>query len=121
MMAPADPKAPPSVGVNQPANMPPMTKTKSTMVSMIPESAIIFSLRLVFGPAGPSLGLRHASNRMVMAKATVSIRPAGTSATNSLAMERLYWIPMTISTTLGGIMTPSVPPVATEPQFSASS
>ena len=58
--APKAPIPPPSVGVNAPMYMPPITTANRTRVAQTPLKEVIFSLQEVEGPGGPSLGLRTA-------------------------------------------------------------
>ena len=50
------PAAPASVGVKIPAYKPPITKENINRASKTPDRDLIFSLKLVFGPAGPNSG-----------------------------------------------------------------
>ena len=109
------PVAPASVGVNKPTNKPPITKTNMAIASMTPGREFIFSLKLVFGPAGPNFGLiRH--RIMMVSTNNIPKRMAGKMPPRkSLTMDCSVCKPMTMMTTLGGITTPKVPPVATVP------
>ena len=58
--APKAPMPPPSVGVNTPAYMPPMTRANNSRVAQTPFKEAIFSGQVVDGPGGPRSGFRRA-------------------------------------------------------------
>ena len=62
------PAAPASVGVKIPTYNPPITSEKIDSASTTPESDLNLSLKLVFGPGGPNLGLMRQRTIMVSTK-----------------------------------------------------
>ena len=113
--APKDPAAPASVGVNHPAYIPPITSRKSNTASIMPVSANSFSRIGVLGPGGPSLGFLMHSTTAVISSRPVSIMPGMIQARKSWVMDCLVCTAMMMRRTLGGMTTPSVPPMATLP------
>lgn len=98
-----------------------MTRQNSASVSITPVRLRSFSPHVVFGPSGPSAGLRTHIHQIVSRNSAVRIRPGTTAATNSRSSDCSVCTAITISTTLGGITTPSVPPTAIAPVDSAGS
>ncbi len=98
-----------------------MTSENSASASTTPESARNFSPQVVCGPSGPSAGLRLHIQTMVARNSAVRMSPGTTAATNRRSSDCSVCTAMTISTTLGGITTPSVPPTAMAPVDSAGS
>src|SRR5660398_224025 len=119
--APQEPAAPASVGVNHPAYMPPKTREKRMTVSTTPPRARNLSFHVDRSPAGPSWGLRRHSTHMVAMNREDRIRPGITAPRKSLAIDCSACNAITMSTTLGGMTTPRVPPTATLPVLRASS
>ena len=89
------------------------------MVSTAPDKENNFSLMLVRGPGGPRCGLRMHNQKTVARKSTVRKSPGTIQAMNSWMMDCLVCTAMIMRTTLGGITTPRVPPMATLPVLKA--
>src|SRR5690606_19243193 len=77
--APKAPTAPASVGVNQPATIPPITVANRSTTSITPVSARSFRAHGTFGPGGPRWGRRQHSRTTLATSTTPTIHP-GTSA-----------------------------------------
>ncbi len=73
--APTLPMAPASVGVNQPANRPPMVTRNSTSASATPINDFNFCAQVVEGPGGPAFGLSLHQTSMVPTKRIAMIIP----------------------------------------------
>src|SRR5690554_3141536 len=113
--APNAPTAPASVGVNQPAAMPPITRANRKTTSITPVNARSFLPQDTFGPGGPRCGRRQHSRSTVATSATPTMNPGRTAAVNSWVIDCSDWMAMMISAVEGGITTPSVPPMAILP------
>ena len=118
-IAPMQPTAAASVEVNQPANSPPSTSVKRAPISIIPFSERHLTDQLERTPAGPISGRRRQSSPIVAMNSTTRISPGTILARNRSRMANSACSAITISTELGGMMTPSVPPAATLPALSA--
>ncbi len=73
------------------------------------------SLKLVFGPAGPNFGLNRQRTRMVSTNNMPKRIAGNIPPRKSLMMDCSVCKPIIMITTLGGITTPRVPPVAMVP------
>ena len=92
-----------------------MTRMNRMIISMEPGRDRNLSAKVVFGPAGPQVGFFLQRYQMVARKSAVRRTPGTMPPTKSWAMDWLVCNPMMMSTTLGGMTTPSVAPAATDP------
>ena len=89
------------------------------IASATPVKEINFSLIPAAGPFGPSSGFRMQSQKTVVRKSAVRKIPGKMQAINSWVIDCSVWTAMMMRTTLGGMTTPSVPPMATLPVLRA--
>ena len=88
---------------------------------MAPVKETSFSRMVVLGPGGPRLGFRRHNKTTVMRKRAVRMIPGTMQAMNNWVIDCSVWTAMMIRTTLGGMTTPRVPPMATLPVLNAGS
>ncbi len=110
--------APASVGVTMPTDSASMIAAKRMMISITCGKARQRSAQLTFSAGGPHVGWRRQISITVAPMRIVRIAAGISAPKKSCEMDCPDCRPYTTSTMLGGTITPSVAPAATEPVLS---